>query len=213
MDQEEIEFDNVTICAHCDFKDGEHLLSILESIREIEMPRSFENQLVDIDLERLLTSQIAFGASGPLSPVEAETNNILINVEEHEGKEDTEEKNRLHIHSYSDKDHFEAVDKILYKIIEAAGPYEIDIRTVESRFPVRIQDLKIPIEEGTDFNVNGIRLTEGRDSYLLQEIPGEEELYVRYHSGDQFTINEEDTGNLTASTSKEAIDFIEKLYK
>ncbi len=190
MDESEIEVSNVSVNAVREYETADEMLGRFRALEDISTPSGFKNRIVDIDTEDPVESEIYIGESGSESPDESPLNRIQVSANELEDDENGEDSAlQQSVFARFDAQHQSEFQTLLSEIINKIDRGTIDMFWANMVLPGNIEELDVPIEEGTDRDILGIRFKDGDTNYMVQkDHQGESSLSATVYGKLEYTV-------------------------
>lgn len=181
---------SVSVCTYADFNDTDQLLGYFDRIRKLNKPLQFSSQIVNIDTDEMTNSEIIIAKSGTFSSVEPGPNRIEVNVRE--GSES--EPDQIHIHMHGDEE-WELANTVYEKIVGVVDEVETYLIHVDAEVDVGFDELELPVQKESDYEIGGINFKEDTNAYLIQRTR-DDGVTFRYTELDEFYIDQSEAGNI-----------------
>lgn len=159
MKENDLQFEYISVCGYSEYGNKEDLLRDLELLKNIHKPDELVNQIIDIDDEDVTESGIIFSDKSPERLAQKETNTIYIVVTDGE------------IHFHADFE-FRMLNDVQQSFDEAVGILdEMEIRKFWAEISIHrdFDELTVPVDWSTDYDVSGIRIDHESSKYIIQE--------------------------------------------
>ena len=205
----DLNIQSVSICAYADYEGGEELIEYFKGIRDIPTPPEYSNKIIDINEEELADSELLFGPSGSDPPSESGRDRVEVNVVD--GQEDGDDDEYLHIHMDATGQAIEHSFSIFKDAVAVVDEAEIHVTGIEVALHSTLSELELPIEVTGDYNLNGGRLTNGKKSYLLQELEDGEHTMIRHGDTEWYYVDADAAEDLIEQMADRVEEFLERI--
>lgn len=188
MDEEDITTSFVSLCTYYS-PDEDELEDAHDSLVDVEKPKAFPNQDVHVDESNLDEFRAVFSTGSPEAPRGPDYTAVEFDITSDD---------RVHVHSYTEKEHLDTALSLHSDIIGVLGDVDITHCNVFYRIEAAFEELEL--SAAANQNIAGIRLVGESIQYSLHEEAENGGLTgMTYYEGDKEKLG-----------SSEVMDFIEE---